>query len=148
MANYIGHGRSNYFTVTDADIFEAFCAKWGLVEIDDGEGRVGFYPDDVVWEDHSLPGAPTDAWREDHEEPGEDGYLSEPYEGPDLLDDLATLLADRSVAVVMEVGHEKLAYVSGRATAINSRGERASLSLGDIYDVAARLGDTPTDVEG
>jgi hypothetical protein len=109
---------------------------------------VGFNPDDAVWEDHSLPAAPRASWRAAHEETDEDGYIADDYDGPDLLDDLAPLLADDSVAVVMDVGHEKVVYVGGSATAINNRGERESISLEDIFDRAARLGGRVTRAAG
>jgi len=140
MANYIGYARSNFFAVVDEGAFDLFCAKWGLSKIEDAANGVGFYPDDAVWEDHSLPGAPRASWREAHEETDDDGYIADDYDGPDLLDDLVPLLADDSVAVVMDVGHEKLVYVGGGATAINNRGERESISLEEIYGRAARLG--------
>ncbi len=140
MVSYIGYARSNFFAVVDEAAFDLFCAKWGLCKIADAGAGVGFYPDDGVWEDHSLPSAPRASWREAHEETDTDGYIADDYDGPDLLDDLAPLLADDGVAVVMDVGHEKVMYVGGSATAINNRGERESVSLEDIYERAARLG--------
>lgn len=140
MANYIGYARSNFFAVVDEAAFDLVCAKWGLCKIADADAGVGFYPDDAVWEDHSLPSTPRASWREAHEETDADGYIADDYNGPDLLDDLAPLLADDGVAVVMDVGHEKVMYVGGSATAINNRGERESVSLEDIYERAVRLG--------
>jgi len=150
MANYVGHARSNFFAVVDEAAFDLFCAKWGLYKIEDAANGVGFYPDDAVWEDHSLPDAPRASWRAAHEEPDDDGYIADDYEyeGPDLLDDLAPLLAGDNVAIVMDVGHEKIVYVRGSATAINNRGERESMSLEDIFDRAARLGGRVTRAVG
>jgi len=148
MANYVGHARSNFFAVVDEAAFDLFCAKWGLYKIEDAANGVGFYPDDAVWEDHSLPAAPRASWREAYEETDDEGYIADDYDGPDLLDDLAPLLADDSVAVVMDIGHEKLVYVGGGATAINNRGERESISLEDIYGRAARLGGRVTRAVG
>jgi len=148
MADYIGYAHSNFFAVVDEAAFDLFCAKWGLSKIGNAATGVGFNPDDAVWEDHSLPAAPRASWRAAHEETDEDGYIADDYDGPDLLDDLAPLLADDSVAVVMDVGHEKVVYVGGSATAINNRGERESISLEDIFDRAARLGGRVTRAAG
>jgi len=49
------------------------------------------------------------------------------------------------IAVVMEAGAEKHCYVGGWAVAINSKGERAQVTLHDIYALAAKkFGVEPT----
>ncbi len=40
----------------------------------------------------------------------------------------------------MEAGAEKLSYVTGFALALNSRRNKVTLSLGDIYEMARGLG--------
>ena len=47
----------------------------------------------------------------------------------------------------MEAGSEKLRYIVGYAEAINSRGERASIGLNDIYKLAENLGSSITVAE-
>ncbi len=53
---------------------------------------------------------------------------------------LAAYLKDDEVAVLMEVGSEKLRYLCGFATAVNSKGETVSISLEHIYELARKLG--------
>ncbi|MHB8409563.1 MAG: hypothetical protein ACYDHY_15975 [Acidiferrobacterales bacterium] len=48
-------------------------------------------------------------------------------------------LAKDEVAIFMEVGAEKLRYLVGYAVAINDKGKRKTVSLGDIYKQAEKL---------
>lgn len=47
----------------------------------------------------------------------------------------------------MEVGSEKLRYLRGYATAVNSDGKTVSMSLEGIYRLAAKLGTRITRAE-
>lgn len=46
--------------------------------------------------------------------------------------------------MLLEVGAEKLRYLTGTAVAVNSRGEQVGLSLDEVYARAAHLGATIT----
>ncbi|HVA89103.1 MAG TPA: hypothetical protein VNL71_04605 [Chloroflexota bacterium] len=143
MANYIGTARTNYFRVRDAAAFAAFLVKWGLAPLTgsgDQAGLVGCTPDS---EHGGWPSEPTWAWQDAQEPPVECGE----YDGPSLLDDLAALLADGEVAVAVEVGSEKLRYLVGDAWAVNGVGEKRSLSLDAIMDLARDLGPNVTEPE-
>jgi len=126
MANYQGAARTNYFNVKDESAFRAWAAKFGLKVIE-SDGLLGLLPGDYA----------------------DDGTFSvfdkEQDDSLDICDEIAAHLADDSVAVVMEAGHEKLCYISGWAVAINSAGERVQIVLDDIYEAAAKkLGVKPT----
>ena len=122
MANYIGYARSNYFRVRDEAAFS------GWVE--------------------TLPGAI--ARREDGnpdrfalliEEGNDGGWPNRRYvertgneEGNDLHAELAGHLAEGEVAILEEIGTEKLRYLVGYAVAVNHRGEKLAVSIDDIYE--------------
>ena len=56
-------------------------------------------------------------------------------------------MGEGEVAVMMEIGNERLRYMTGVAYAINSRGEQATVSLYSIYELAERLGKNVTKAE-
>ena len=62
------------------------------------------------------------------------------WQEADLLTALATQLADDHVAIVMEVGFEKMRYLLGEAHAVNAKGERVSVELDEIYERSTSLG--------
>ena len=67
----------------------------------------------------------------------------------DLPSEVAKHLADNEVAILIEIGHEKLRYLVGTAQAVHSDGRSISLSLCDIYRQAEdEFGVTPTRAEG
>jgi hypothetical protein len=59
---------------------------------------------------------------------GEDGELNEV-----LCDALAGYLTSGEVAVLYEIGNEKLRYLIGTATAVHASGKRVDISLREIY---------------
>jgi len=131
MATYCGIARTNYFAVTNRALFADFCEQWGVEAIEHGDdnGLVGFM---CTGNEDGFPAGYRD----------EDGDLVE----ADLVAALAPLLAAGHVAVGMESGHEAFRYVAGVAWAVNSHGERRIVTLDDIYDQAANLGDHVTEV--
>jgi hypothetical protein len=135
MANYEAYARSNYFQVTSADAFGAFCRRWQLTPITpitQGESEQtlhGFLCDE------GFPSC-------EYYDVDKDEYV----EG-DFTADLADVLADGAVAIVQEIGHEKLRYLVGFARAINNKGETAEISIDDIYEKAAALGSNITQCE-
>jgi len=137
VANYVGTARSNYFRVTEAAAYAAFLAKWGLVPLrpaPDAEGRVGFSAE--PYGDGGWPGEPTTDWCEAQEPPLD----PDAYDGPWLIQDLAACLGPGEVAVGIEIGSEKLRYLVGDAWSVNAAGEKRSLALDAIMDLARELG--------
>ncbi len=132
MANYIPASRSSYFQVKDAAAFAAFCKKWGVEMIRDGEHDelFGFLGDDEA----GIPSSYYDAEKDD-------------YVDGNFIEELSEHLADGWVAIVREVGFEKLRYLVGYTVAVNSRGESIEVSLDDIYEAAKRLGQHLTPCE-
>lgn len=127
MANYYATTRSNYFRVKNTNAFEDWCSERSLENWDkeiDGETYHAISADTA-----DCGGWPSSALQEI-----EDGV--EEHVEIDFAAELADHLDPRDVAIIFEVGHEKLRYVSGYATAIRSDGQTHHLSLHDIYDQA------------
>ena len=118
MADYIAQTRSNYFRVRSPRQFRRFCRRYGLEVIrDDPRGRLRQRYGFIAYE--AIPTGRTDAQGE--------------WIETDFVGELAQQLARREVAVVMEVGSEKMRYLIGYACAVNGKGERIQLALTDIY---------------
>jgi len=80
----------------------------------------------ILGADDDGAGWPTMSYNEETEEETE----------IDLPAIVAEHLADGEVAIFMESGAEKLRYIIGYAEAINNKGERRTISIGDIYNIA------------
>ena len=129
MANYVATARTNYFQVKDDDKFDADLEGFSLEVEKDNEGNFMLYiADGDGWGPR---------WNEKRDE----------YEDEDIMDVVAKHLADDWVAVFMESGAEKARYVSGYAVAVNNKGERETVSLDNIYPLAAALGTHVTAAE-
>lgn len=131
MANYTAVFRSNYFAVKDVAQFQSFCEEFQLELITNAEGNetlYGFLP-----QNHEG-GIPVTRYNEATDE----------WEEADLLATLATHLAEGYVAIVMEVGFEKLRYLIGVAHAVNAAGEMIAVDLDEIYKRASTLGSVCT----
>ncbi len=125
MANYECLARSNYFRVNDAAAFAAYCDRFDFEKIErttDGVTLYGFYAGEN--------GLPVSIYDEDA---GEDVDCS-------WLQELAALLADGAVAIVHEIGYEKLRYLTGYACAFNNKGDIREISLGDMMPIAESMG--------
>lgn len=137
MANWYGAARSNYFRVKDHEAFKASMSENG-VDVFEGEGKtagmVMVTPNTLVDDSGGWP-----RWRYD-ENTDEDVEI----DVPELV---AGHLAEGSVAVFMQCGHEKLRYLDGYAEAIDRTGKRIAVSLNDIFQMAAKSfeGQTVTD---
>ena len=124
MSDWYGSARSNYFKVQDDEQFKEFCYKWFVEPIEE-KGKWGFIctgyfgnlPDEEYGENDDLI-----------------GYFN------DFLKGLSGHLCDDEVAVLMEVGACKLIYLTGKAIAINNRGEKREVNLEQIYDLAKDIG--------
>lgn len=118
MANFYGEARTNYFHVKDEEAF--LKAMEDVPGIDIQSDANGF----VILGDDCDGYNTWYKWSIDDEE-------------LDIPQMVAEHLADGEVAIFMEVGHEKLRYLSGSAVAVNSKGEEVIVSIGDIYKLAA-----------
>jgi hypothetical protein len=121
MANYTAATRTNYFRVKDAVTFEAWCHKHGLEfwkQAIEGLGACYAITADT-FDDHG--------WSRD------DPDTNEPLDVPA---ELAKHLAPTDVAILYEVGSEKLRYLSGYAIAVAPNGRIVSVSIHDIDEVA------------
>jgi len=132
MANYYGQTRSNYFRVRSASAFRRFCRSYGLTVFNNTErGKqrcFGFLADEPI---------PT----------GRSNAKGDWIES-DFLAELAKHLVRGEVAVVMEVGSEKMRYLIGYAGAVNWQGKRIEVSLTEIYRRAKQtFGIEPTVAE-
>jgi len=133
MADWYGTARSNYFAVKDKEKFQEFCNKWD-VEMINKNNKYGF-----LCTQDDKGGLPSFLEQEEDE----DGQkLLEPKElgMDDFVDELATHLKPGHVAVLVEIGAEKYRYLTGYALAINSKGKTESINIGDITELAKKLG--------
>lgn len=119
MANFYGQGRTNYFIVKDGEKFENQINSLG-------EGispSIELIKDERGWCLLFEDGIPT--------------YFYDEESGEEYEVDMETIikenLADGSVCVMMEVGAEKLRYLSGWAVAFNNKGETKTIDLNHIY---------------
>jgi len=133
MADYIAQTRSNYFKVKDEERFQMFCQRYGLELItpsasEKQQARFGF----MIYA--SLPSGRAD-------DKGE-------WIETDFVQELSAQLVPGEVAVVMEIGSEKMRFLNGCAIAVNSQGKQVEVGLNEIYHRAkARFGVMPTSAE-
>lgn len=136
MANYYGSGRTNYFLVKDAEEFkkdiDALGVGFEVVSRTNAQGTVHVA---LLSEDES--GFPADTYNEETED----------YETISWEEIFGKHLVDGSVAIIIEVGSEKLRYLNGYAVAYNNKGESKSIGLEEIYDLAKELGSEITRAE-
>lgn len=127
MANWIGSARSNYFQVKNEAAFREWAGKRDLHVM---EGTKGEPPEPSfgVYSEDEYGGWPS--FDQELEDETGDGRI-------DLASELATHLKDGEVAVLEEVGAEKLRYLTGVAVAINHTGKIVVVSIDDIYLKAA-----------
>jgi len=121
MANYVGYARSNYFRVRDEAAFLTWVETLPGVVARREDGSPERFA--LLVEEGDDGGWPN--WRYDEE--GEDEEI-------DLHAELAGHLAEGEVAVLQEVGAEKLRYLVGYAVAVNHRGEKLAVSIDDVYE--------------
>ena len=122
MANYYGAARSNYFRVKDIQAFKCWAEGLDLKVIhgtDQGNTTFALLPPH---------------WSDDGCFPS---YKPDTNEHIDLAAELSLHLDTDSVAIIIEIGAEKLRYLHGHALAINASGETVTVQLADIYNIAA-----------
>lgn len=137
MANWYGSSRSNYFKVKDVAAFKEWATSLSLVVWpQEGEhGEVGTF---AISPSDSTDGYwPSERWTETEDE----GNLEE----IDFVAELSKHLAEDSIAVLQQIGAEKLRYLTGWALAVNHKDERVEISIDDIYELAhKKFGILPT----
>lgn len=130
MANYVLTCRSNYFRVRDPKRFERWCSFFGLDH----------------WTEKSLPGCEDDFYAISND--NGDGWPSSHPETDEELDfeaELSKHLDPRDVAILMQIGSERLRFVSGHASAIHADGRAVHVGLQSIYGLAQQtFGDKVT----
>jgi len=169
MANWYGNARSNYFKVKDPEKFKDFISKWGTEVIDkefdvniekcqkcisgkpnkDCEQYVKRLVDkcEPIKEKQKLYGFLGNQDSGSLPNYCEDEKTGKEYDFDDFTDELATHLEDDWVAVMQEVGAEKLRYITGYACAVNSKNEKINLDIDEIYQRAEKLGKGITQCE-
>jgi hypothetical protein len=133
MSDSVAYARSNFFKVKDSRAFEEFCGKWNLEMLRGGEDEgetplYGFICSECIPHHYY------------------DEKSGECVDG-NFMEVLATHLAEGWVAVVREIGYEKMRYLVGYTVAINAAGQSLEVSLDDIYDLAKQLGKHITSCE-
>jgi len=149
MANYNTFTRSNYFKVKEYESFknwvESMCyMNFDIVEHTDDKGTYallsedlegasmisGYYFDEGDYEDcDDIEGIKKEL------NVDKDGC----YE-VNVAKGLAEHLVDGEVAILMEIGKEKMRYLSGFAIAVNNKGETREVTINSIYEMAEELG--------
>ena len=124
MANYMALVRSNYIKVKDVSAWKAFCKRWGLTPIEDSQKRQGFTGEELE-----------DGLRTDYVLDQETGEEKE----ADFFKEISQELASGQVAIIIQIGWEKMRYLTGWAWAINSKGVNKRSDLSDIYKVAEKM---------
>jgi len=157
MADWIGSSRSNYFKVKDLEKFKEFCKKWnihfweGIFVMAKYEGKEfprRLNPQDKPDQEIIAKGNTFTLYAiEGNDDFGgwtnvlfdDEGEEIANYD--DFLKELSTHLEEGWVAVLIEVGSEKLAYLTGCAQAVNWKGEMKGMYLDQIMDKAKELMD-------
>ena len=124
MGTYNCTARSNYFRVHDPEKFRQLCEKYDLTMISKEVGkevRYGFLNeggdlDPVIYDEGAT-------------EPS-----------GNFLDELTKHIVPGDVAILMEIGYEKMRYLNGAALAVSSKGIEKNLNIHDIYTELEKLG--------
>ena len=120
MANYYEKARTNYFKVKDAVAFQKYTALFNGIDLIVNE-KTGQYA--IIFDEEV--GIPSFYYNENNEDVE-----------VDFIDDVSQHLTDDSILVVQAIGNEKMRYLTGYATAVNSKGQRVDVSINEIYKLA------------
>jgi hypothetical protein len=133
MANYIAQGRTNYFAVKDEQAFREDIAKCyvELIErkTEGGQTLFGFL------DNGEGEGIDWFAWQAD-----DDTDEAEFTWG----DFFKKHLADGWVAIITNIGSEKMRFLTGEATAYNNKGEERFIDISNIVTLGKEIGDNVT----
>jgi hypothetical protein len=137
MADWMGSARSNYFRVKDEEAFKAW--------VETLPGVVAEQKEEAKLPDADAPGRS----EKRHCLLETDGYgwpssRWDPQTGDqrelDLYAELSEHLLPGEVAVLQEVGAEKLRYLTGVSVAVNSAGETIVVDLDEVYEKVKEAG--------
>lgn len=123
MANWYGTARSNYFRVKDVSQFLIWADARDLDTFQNKEGR------------YAIAARDGEGWPSSYVDTAGDYDVEVEFDPPT---ELFAHLADGEVAVLMEVGNEKLRYLTGYAVAVNHKGDIVSVRLDEIYKKACQ----------
>lgn len=123
MADYVSAVRSNYFKVKSLEAFREFCDEYDLEMVEGEDGLVAFYKEGL---NEGIP---------------ETRYDEETADivPVDFCGELAKHLDENYVAVIREIGREKMRYLIGRTIAVHPSGREITVDLDDIYEKVERL---------
>lgn len=143
MATWTGSARTNYFRVNDEVAFREWAGKLGLQVIESDDPKPD--PERLLPDEGKLVGLleingegwPSFSYDEDTDEETE----------IDMAEEISGFLKEDEVAVIQEVGAEKLRYITGFSMAVNHKGEILYVGLDQIYKKIEDAGwPKPTDV--
>lgn len=131
MATWVGVARTNYFRVKDRTAFEEDMEGFPGVDMVWNNDYVALFGEEGYWPSYRM----LDRETEDFVEEDIDDFGFE----------VSKHLLDGDVVVLQSAGFEKQRYVTGYASAFNSKGECLTVSIDDIYDkIKSAWGATPT----
>lgn len=117
MSEWIGRARTNYVYFEDLDGLKEYLEPFGVRLAEKTNGHVTL---------HAIIADEGDGWSSEFD-----------------FTQVAAFLHDDQVLVMMEVGCDGNRYLTGIAEAYNKAGESVSLSLTDIYALAAKAFGVP-----
>ena len=150
MSTYTALARTNSFHVRDTTALISDLERYGLTVTSpdcagdlfldtDRHGRVALFSSDG-WPNFDEDSLAMRLGIDDEDSPV-------PSDHESLADLVSAHLAPDQVAIFIEVGNEKLRYLSGRAVAVNARGDRRQIDLDDIVALAAELTDDRSSID-
>lgn len=122
MADWYGAARSNYFKVKDRELFDQWIGQYEVTVIQNGEY--------VGWLSTTDKGGIPTRWPDDINAGDDEQEIS-------ITAEIGNHLADGQVCIILEIGNEKMRYLTGAAIAICADGHREEINLDSIYEMAA-----------
>jgi len=120
MSTYYGSCLSNFFKVKDLEKFEEWISKFPELETFGGETK------EHIAFGSTQSGIPDYMMSEDGEDSTEVEFITE----------LSKHLREGEVAIVQEIGNEKLLYFRGFSVVIDWQGNSKYFSISDAYEWA------------
>lgn len=152
MSNYDATARSNRFLVKDVDALKEHLGRYGLTattfdqpyagDLIVSAGERGRPANEVtLFSSGGWPPLDEDstAARLELDDVTEETWIQLGLDDIGLEGLIASHLEENQVAILVEVGQEKLRYLGGTAVAVNAAGETRRVDLDDILELAAQL---------
>lgn len=131
MANYIGFGRTNYFTVKDVNALQAALDATGsMITIHTESGRADS-PNRIC-----LLAADECSNDWTYQTFDDDGDLDDTQDPGTIYGLIVDHLADGETAVFEHIGFEKMRYFRAFAVAVHSDGREVVWNMDNIYTMA------------